>query len=106
MHLSLRRATPPEQVQTLTDNNAALRVDKARMKSTIADLKAERDRVIRQNKFLRVTVIVLLASIAGLAGGLAISMSGADAGAALTVAISVFSGMTVASISILKYLRL
>jgi hypothetical protein len=101
MHLSRRKASPSEQIQTLRDSNAALQSDQTRLKTQIAGLETERDRLKQQNMFLRVTISVLL----GITAGMAIGMVGAAAVTLLTAAITVSTAVIAVSIAILAYLR-
>jgi hypothetical protein len=103
--MTRRRATPSDQIQALTDTNAALQADNAQLERDNAGLKADNDVLRQKVKSLQVTVTVLLASGGGLGVGLATSMAGATVQTALASATGVFFAVIMASIAILTFMR-
>ena len=92
MDITRRKAAPTEQIQALTDTNAALQ-------RANSDLEAANDLLEKRIKSLQVAVTILLASSGGLGVGLATSMAGAAVQTALASATGVFFAMITASIA-------
>jgi hypothetical protein len=100
-----RRIAPSEQMRPVTDVNAVLRADNARLERANADLKAA-NRLLKQKlKSLQVAVAILLAVSGGLGVGLATGMAGATAQTAFSSAAGVFFGVVMASMAILVFVH-
>jgi hypothetical protein len=106
-HLALteRRIAPSEQIKAVTDVNAVLRADNARLERANADLKAANRSVEQKLKSLQVAVAILLAVSGGLGVGLATGMAGATAQTAFSSAAGVFFGVVMASMAILVFVH-
>jgi hypothetical protein len=105
MAVPRRKAVPSEQMQAITEVNSALQADNARLERKNAELKAERNLQEQKIKSLQITVIILVASSAGLGAGMGTSMLQADPGTALTLATTVFFAVITVSLGILNYMR-
>jgi hypothetical protein len=92
-------------MQAITDANSALHADNARLERKNAELKAERHLQEQKIKSLQITVIILIASSAGLGTGMGTSMLRVDPGTALTLATTVFFAVITVSLGILNYMR-
>jgi hypothetical protein len=92
-------------MQAITEVNSALQADNARLERKNAELKAERNLQEQKIKSLQITVIILVASSAGLGAGMGTSMLQADPGTALTLATTVFFAVITVSLGILNYMR-
>ena len=92
-------------VYALTDANAALRADKARLERDTAELRALTGRLDQRIRSLQVVVALLLATALGLAVGLTTSMTGSGVQAALGSAAAMFFTVITTSIVVLSYIR-